>query len=385
MSGQPLHILMTDPHLRGGGQVTYVTRLAGELTRLGHRVVIGCKTDSVLAALASEAGCAAHNRFIFKGGLRPRAWLHDLREAQCYIREQKPDILHVSGSQDHWVLALANRLLGRSTCLVRTRHNTYPVKDNWPNRLLNRAWTDYQIVVCDSVRRTLAEQPTFDGPRMCSIHNGVNPDQYRPDLEARQAARAEFGYSEGHVVCGIAARLVPAKGHEFLFKAAALLREAHPEIRLLLLGQGDLEPELRTLAKQLGIEDILTFAGFRTDMARCTQAFDIGVLPSIDCDTSSFSLKEEMAAEKPVVASDHGGLPEIVSDGQEGFVVPAGTVQPLAEALARLLDNPALRVTMGKAGRERALRDFSLRVFAERTAQAYYRALEIHRERTASR
>ena len=68
-------------------------------------------------------------------------------------------------------------------------------------------------------------------------------------------------------------------------------------------------------------------------MARCTQAFDIGIQPSIDCDTSSFSMKEQMAAEKPVIASDYGGLVEIITDGAEGLVAPTGTVEPLDDLL----------------------------------------------------
>ncbi len=378
-----LHIFMTDPHLSGGGQVTYVDRLAGELVRKGHRVVIGCKPDSVLVEVSAKTGAEALNQFVFKGGLRPRAWLHDLRKIRHYIRKQKPDIIHVSGSQDHWVCALGNQSLGHPVCLVRTRHNTYPVKDNWPNRVLNRRWTDYSIVVCDTVRQTLAAQKTFDGARMCSIHNGVDPAHYMPDSMGRGSARAEFGYGEDHIVCGIAARLVPAKGHEFLFKAIAQLTKDFPNLRVLVLGQGDLKVELQKLAGDLGIANIVQFAGFRTDIPRCTQAFDIGVLPSIDCDTSSFSLKEEMAAEKPIVASDHGGLPEIVNNGIEGFVVPAGSVEPLAEALRRLIVNPDLRRQMGVAGAKRVAKEFSVTVFAQRTLDAYHRALELHREHSA--
>ena len=266
--------------------------------------------------------------------------------------------------KDHWVCALGNRLMGKPVCVVRTRHNTYPVKDNLPNRILNRSWTDYQIVVCETVRQTLAAQRTFDASRMCSIHNGIDPGQYQVDAAMRQAARAEFGYGDEHLVCGIAARLVPAKGHEFLFRAVAQLRGRFPQLRVLVLGQGDLETELRSARRYAAhISALIRFAGFRPDMPRCTQAFDIGVLPSIDCDTSSFSLKEEMAAEKPIVASDHGGLPEIVSDGVEGFVVPAGTVDPLTGALERLLADAALRHRMGAAGRQRVLKDFSVQVF----------------------
>ncbi len=375
-----LRILMTDPHLCGGGQVTYVTRLAGALARRGHEVTIGCKRGSVLVERAVQAGCAVAH-FIYRGGMRPRAWLSDVAAVRNYIRIQQPDIIHVSGSQDHWVSALGNASLGRPVCLVRTRHNTYTVKNNWPNRLLNRAWTDYQVVVCDMVRRTLAEHPAFDASRMCAIHNGLDPETYRPDAAAREEVRGEFGYLPEHFVFGIAARLVHAKGHRFLFEAAAGMLEEAPRMRILVLGQGDLEQRLRAMAAELGLGHVVRFAGFREDMARCTQAFDAAVLPSIDCDTSSFSLKEAMAAGKPVIASDYGGLPEVVDDGVEGFVVRAGSAEALREAMRAMMADPARAARMGAAGKARVLREFSMDVFAGRTLEAYHRALEIHRER----
>ncbi|MDX9975459.1 MAG: glycosyltransferase family 4 protein [FCB group bacterium] len=378
MNDASLRILITDPHLHGGGQVRYVTNLAAEFVRAGHGVTIGCKPGSVLVDSAAAAHCAASERFALRGGLRPRAWWSDLREAMRVLREEKPDVVHVNGSQDHWLFGLADRMLGRPVCLVRTRHNTYPVRDSLSNRILNRDWTDYQIVVCDVVRKTLAAQSTFDAARMCTIHNGVDVEAFRPDGGMRESARREFGFDEQDIVLGIAARLVAAKGHEFLFRAVAQLQRELPSLRVLALGQGPLEASLKQLAGELGIGSRVVFAGFRNDMARCVQAYDICVQPSIDCDTSSFTMKEAMAAEKPVVASDYGGLTEIIDEGREGFIVPAGTVEPLAEALGRLASDANLRRQMGGAGRRRVLRDFSVEVFANRTLEAYRRAIEMH-------
>ena len=373
-----LKVLITDPHLLGGGQVRYVTNLAHQLTHLGHEVTIGCKPKSVLIDSAREAGCSIFNELLLRGGLRPRIWWHDIKKVQKFIHKEKPNIIHVNGSQDHWVCAVANRLMRRPVCIVRTRHNTYPVKDNYANRLLNLKWTDYQIIVCDSVRQDLASHPAFDETRMCSIHNGIDPKLFAPNPEARNRIRAEFGYTDEHIVCGIVARLEQAKGHEFLFHAVAQMLIDLPQLRVLALGSGKKLRELRKLANDLRIQDIVIFAGFRNDMADCIQTFDFGVQPSIDCDTSSFSLKEQMAAEKPVVASDYGGLTEIVTNGQEGWIVPAGTVEQLAVAMRRLLEDHETAKRMGKAGRERVLRDFTVQVFAERTVEAYHRAMEIH-------
>lgn len=385
MTERPLKVYITDPHLRGGGQVRYVANLASQLAQNGHDVTIGCKPGSVLVDRAREAGCAADPTLWLRGGLRPRAWLGDLQAARRILREVRPDVVHVNGSQDHWVFALADRSLGRPVCLVRTRHNTYPVKDSPANRLLNREWTDYQIVVCDVVRRTLAAQPTFDGARMCTIHNGVDANLFRPDAEARRRARAEFGFAEDDVVLGVAARLVTAKGHEFLWRALGQLRHDFPRLRVLALGQGPLEDPLKRLAGELGIGDRVVFAGFREDMPACVQAFDVCVQPSIDCDTSSFSMKEAMVAEKPVVASDYGGLTEIIDDGVEGYIVPAGTVEPLAEAVKRVAGDAGRRAGMGAAGRRRVLREFTVEIFAGKTAEAYCRAVDLHRERAGYR
>ena len=222
----------------------YIANLGRELARQGHGVTVGCRPGSVLVGKAAEAGCRALDQFPFGGGLRFGAWRRDLKVVREFIRRESPDIIHVNLSQDHWSCAVGNRLLGSPACLVRTRHNTYPVKDTLANRVLNRRWTDYQIVVCEVVRRELAQQRTFDAERMCSIHNGVDAEAFRPDAEGRKSAREEFGFGEADLVLGMAARLVPAKGHEFLFRAVAELRDAIPNLKVLVLGQG----ELNTLA-----------------------------------------------------------------------------------------------------------------------------------------
>lgn len=383
MTDRPLKILLTDPHLKGGGQVRYVTKLARELQRLGHEIIIGCKPGSILEEGAREAGCKALAQFHYKGGLRPRVWRADLRTLQRFVDEQAPDILHANGSQDHWISGLGNRLQGHRTCVVRTRHNTDPVKEHALNRRLNRDWTDWQIAVCDAVREIRIKQPVFDPERMETIHNGVDVDDFAPDESIRKRIREEFGYSNEHVVAGMAARLNIAKGHRYLFEAAQSLQESHPNLRLLILGQGEIEEELRADVESRGISEIVHFAGFRNDIGDCIQAFDIGALPSIATEASSFSLMEQMATCVPMIVSDHGGSKEICRDGEEGYVVPQGQSAPLASALEKLLNAADLRRAFGEKARARIASEFTLALLAERTVAAYRRALAIHSQRTA--
>lgn len=376
----PLRILLLDPHKGGGGQVRYVCSLAERFAAWGHHVVIGCRPESVLAERGRATGATVADAFAFASGLRLAKWQRDIARLRCLLREHQFDVVHVNGSQDHWVAAFERLLHPGSSVLLRTRHNTYKVPGHLANRWLNRRMTDWQICVCEMVRAELATLPLFDARRMTAIHNGVDPARYCPDPAAREDARREFGFTPGHFVFGIAARLNKAKGHEFLFRAAAALKDSHPHMRLLLLGEGEREAPLRALAEELGIAPMAVFAGFRDDVARCTQAFDAGVLPSIDCDTSSFSLKEEMAAEKPIIASDYGGLPEIVAHEREGLVVPAGEYQPLASAMRRMMDDAPLREALGKAGRARVLREFSLDAFAARTLEVYRQVIAMKKD-----
>ena len=95
------------------------------------------------------------------------------------MREEDPDVLHANGSQDHWVSALGNQLMGHPVCMVRSRHNTYSVSESWANRKLNLDWTDYQIAVCKAGFDLRATRPVFDASRLCVIHNGVDPAVFR--------------------------------------------------------------------------------------------------------------------------------------------------------------------------------------------------------------
>ncbi len=361
--------------MRGGGQVRYVANLSEQLRSMGHDVTIGCKRGSLLETVGPRVGARVFNEFSFRGGGRINCWSKDCQAMMRLMRSGEFDIVHVNGSQDHWVAALANRLLGSRLPVIRTRHNTYPVARNLPNKLLNRSWTDFQIVVCDVVRKSLVAHPCFSPERLETIHNGVDVLEFSPHPELRMPVRLSFGFDSEHIVVGIVARLVPAKGHTFLFKAVKPLMKDFPFLRVLVLGEGALRGILEKEVDSLGIGSLVHFAGFREDMSRCVQALDIMVQPSIDCDTSSFSLKEGMAAGVPVIASDYGGLPEIVADGVEGYIVPAGTVEPLTAALKQLIMDPGLRRQMGVAARERVVRDFSIERFASATFNVYERVL----------
>jgi glycosyltransferase involved in cell wall biosynthesis len=180
------------------------------------------------------------------------------------------------------------------------------------------------------------------------------------------------GVSYGSRMIFACRQLFPRKGIRFLIEAAAQLRPAFPDLELVLAGDGFERPELERLARERGIAERTTFLGWvpNADLPKYYRAAAVSVIPSLE-EGFGIPAAEAMGCEVPVVASDAGGLPEVVEDGVTGRVVPRGDATALAGAIADLLRDPALRHRMGQAGRERALRLFDWDRSAEEFEAVY--------------
>ncbi len=167
-------------------------------------------------------------------------------------------------------------------------------------------------------------------------------------------------------------QLFPRKGVRFLVSAAAALRPRHPDLQLVIAGDGFERAELEKQAHDLGIGDVTTFLGWiaNADLADYFRACAVSVIPSLE-EGFGIPAAEAMGCEVPVVASDAGGLPEVVEHGVTGLVVPKGDVPALTAAIDKLLSDPALRESMGKAGRVRALARFDWARSAEKFVALY--------------
>ncbi|HEY7530522.1 MAG TPA: glycosyltransferase family 4 protein, partial [Gemmatimonadota bacterium] len=214
------------------------------------------------------------------------------------------------------------------------------------------------------------------GPRMHVIRTGADLVRFRPGLDPA-AERTRLGLPAGPVVL-TAARLVPEKNVAAGIRAFAQAARERPGASYVVAGAGRDEGALRTLAAELGVAGRVRFLGTvpHEAMPGLHAAADVFLLPSRRTPTWAENFPnaalEAMAAGRPVVAGDVGGLPEIVAEGETGFLVDPEDPAALAAALARLLADPALARRMGEAARARAEREFDLR----RTARAFYRVLQ---------
>jgi glycosyltransferase involved in cell wall biosynthesis len=192
---------------------------------------------------------------------------------------------------------------------------------------------------------------------------------------ARVSAREGLDLPPTQPVVGTVANFTPKKDHAGLLEALGTVREVVPDVLWLMIGSGPLEAELRRKATSLGLDANVRFLGSRDDVLDLLPALDLFVLGS-RFEGLPISLLEAMASEVPVVVTTVGGIPEAVTDGVEGRLVPPVDPQVLAVAVTDLLHDPARRATMGTAAATRVRADFSIARAVHRTEELYDQLLE---------
>jgi glycosyltransferase involved in cell wall biosynthesis len=183
------------------------------------------------------------------------------------------------------------------------------------------------------------------------------------------SAQVETAKSSELFYIGLIGRISPWKGQHIFLQAAALVFKAFPNARFVivgaaLFGEDEYDMEVRRLPKRLGIEDVVEFAGFRSDIAHVIASLDLVVHASTMGEPFGQVIIEGMAAGKPVVATNGGGVPEIVEDGRTGILVPMGDAQAMADAVCRIIADPARAKEMGIQGRRRVENYFTVEMTA---------------------
>lgn len=283
------------------------------------------------------------------------------------IGDFQPDLVHTHGSLSGRVAA---RLKGRK--IVYTRHCAFPpgkLASSPPGRLANRVMdaclSNGAIALGDAARDMLV-QTGIPERKIRVLLNGVAPLP-APTTGERERSRARFGFGPEDFVLGILARIEPYKGHEVLLDAAGALLEQGRRVKVLIAGSGSAEPGIRLKAAGLP-SDTVIFAGFVEQVEEVLWAMDVQVNASTESEASNLSLLEGMSMGLPAIASDVGGNPLHIFDGENGLLVPRGDSLALARAASRLMDSPEELERM----RRRALEIYQSRF----TGEAFARNIE---------
>jgi glycosyltransferase involved in cell wall biosynthesis len=300
-------------------------------------------------------------------GSRGMGWVGRLRSL---VREHRIDVVHAHSPYPAVGARLAAR---RETRVVYTEHNVwqrYHRATYWANALTYPR-NDLVFAVSDEVRRSIRYPRSLSFlrlPPVETLYHGVEP-AILEQAERLDGVREEFRIGAGVPLVGTVANLKPHKGLEYLLRAAVDVRKAVPNVHFLVVGQGSALDGLRAMASHLGLDGAVTFTGFREDALRIASAFDLFAMSSLH-EGLSIALVEAMALGKPVVVTRVGGLPEVVKDGRDGFLVPPGNPGALATRIIEVLGDPQLRERLGQAARRRA-EDFDVRTSVRRSEDAY--------------
>ncbi len=236
-----------------------------------------------------------------------------------------------------------------------------------------RRWAGVVVAVSRAGRDHLVDNHRHDPDRVEVVNNGVDTERFAPPAaDQRKEIRAGLDLPDDCQVLMTCSVLRPAKGIQHLLSAMPEIIRAEPRTRLVVVGGGSHESVLRSQCEELGLCEEVQFTGQRTDIESLLAAADIVVHPSLE-DVLPTSIIEAMAAARPVVASDTGGIPEIVVDGESGILVTPGDSQDLTHSLVSLMENPAKRNSMGEAGRLRAESQFSIQQQLDRLEEIYSR------------
>ena len=347
---------------RGGQNQVLVTVMG--LRALGHRTMLVAHSGGELRQRAEEG--------LDLLPLAPRTEM-DLSAAwrlSRIIKELKPDILH---AHDPHGVAMAALALSMSTQparppLVASRRVDFHLRGSSLSRWKYRQ-VDCFICASDAIRRMLIGDGMPEG-RAVTVHEGI--DLGHVDAAPIAHLHEDLWLPHQSPIIGNVAALVPHKGQRHLIDAARLVLREVPDARFVIAGAGELQPALEHQIKTHHLEKHVLLAGFRPDVLSLHKAFDIFAMSSIT-EGLGTSLIDAMACGKPIVATRTGGIPEVVADGETGFLVAPRDHEAMAGAIVRLLKDEGLRRRLGQAGLSRARVHFSAERMVQDTLAVYYR------------
>lgn len=355
---------------RGGQNQVLVTVLG--LRSLGHRTLLVANPIGELRQRAKEG--------LDLLPLAPKTEM-DLSAAwrlSRIIKQLKPDVLH---AHDPHGVAMAALALSMSTQLakpplVASRRVDFHLRRSSLSRWKYRQ-VDCFVCASDAIRQMLVADGVPE-VRTVVVHEGVDLGHIAAAPVA--SLHQDLWLPHGAPVVGNVAALVPHKGQRHLIEAATLVLPQVPDARFVIAGEGELRPALERQIREHRLEKHVLLAGFRPDVLSLHKTFDVFVMSSLT-EGLGTSVIDAMACGKPVVATTAGGLPELVLDGETGFLVAPRDHEAMARAITLLLKDEGLRRRMGEAGLTRARVRFSAERMVQETLRVYHRvAMHPHQE-----
>jgi glycosyltransferase involved in cell wall biosynthesis len=375
MVSVPLRILQTCFSHSWGGLEIHTLRAVSRLHQRGHEVWLACLPDSRLTHEAEYLGFNTLTLNV-KGYVHPRL----IMRMSKFLNDRKISVIHSQLSRDIATVVPAMLLSGKKAPVILSkRMGSYISKRDLFHRFTYKH-VSCVLAISEVIRKNVIETTPMKPENVITLHEPVDTQRFDPACSDRLRTRSGCDFTDDDFVIGFVGRFSPGKGHEDFLIALKLLKEKYRAIKAWIVGEAshgeeEYERKIHNLAQSAGLGDILRFSGFRKDIADVMYAFDLFAFPS-HAEAFGAALVEAMAMERPVVSTNCDGVVDIIINGVTGLYVNPHSPQELADAIGRLIENPALRRQMGIAGRKRVLTHFDERIHIERIETLYYSLLK---------
>ncbi len=299
-----------------------------------------------------------------------------------FLKRNPYHIVHTHNSKSGFLGRLAAQLAGIPV-IVHTVHGFafHDQEPLWRQSLFRNLermgshWCDKMIFISQPLIDWALREKITDKENIEKIYSGIQLDQFRPVMaDVKMKNREKWKLNKDDLVIGIVSKLWEGKGHTTLIEAFKTLKQRLDNVKLVIVGEGDLYGELLRAVDKSGLSDSVLFTGFQMDVSEILSTFDVAVLPSF-FEGMGRVLLEAMAMEKPVVASHVGGIPDLVKHQLNGLLVKPGDVAELANALEQILNDRVFSSKMGKEGRKRIQEQFSADIMVQSIDKVYQELL----------
>jgi glycosyltransferase involved in cell wall biosynthesis len=304
-----------------------------------------------------------------------------LFELMLLIRRQRYDIVHTHNSKAGFIGRIAARIAGVAVVIHTIHGFSFHEYERPPLRILYvllerlaAKFSDRLITVSTPLKDWGLRLEIGREKQYCVIPDGIDIELFTVKTDLAKT-KSELGIRPDSLIVGLVAKLWDGKGHHTLIKAMPKIIEELPQVKFIFAGDGYLRQDLENLVASLCLKDYTIFTGFRKDIPELTAIFDVAVLPSF-FEGLGRSLLEAMVLGKPVVATDVGGIPEVVKHNKNGFLVSPGDSVALAEAIIKLLKDKELCQKMGEEGRRQINERFSAKKMVDDIEGVYQEMLK---------
>lgn len=359
----PIRLLHTEASIGMGGQERRILREFERLDPSRFNLMLACRPGSQIAETARKRGYAVR-----EVEMRSSLDIGAIFRFRRLLKEERIDIVHTHSSRDAWLVGYATRWMRRPV-VVRTRHIRNPIR----GRLVYTWLTDHIVTVSEDVRRHLLERGISE-KKVTAIPTGVDLQEF-DRTKIHLDLRSEWGLRREDFLIGIVAVLRGKKGHRFLIEAVNRLADDFPNLHLVIVGEGPMAEEIDRQIAASKRPERFHRVGTRADIPATLAAFDLFVMPSTQ-EALGTSIIEAMAMRVPVVASNVGGIPELVQDRVTGLLTPPGDVEGVMKGIRRIIEDRTSTAAMVDRAYRSVAANYSvsrmidqLQIFYERLAR----------------